>query len=166
MTDRHSKRFGLFLRRCEGLKFDVTFMSAGPKFVGVDGWRRLSGWHGPTPHVFFETGGGEDKHQADAVFPDVFEAYPRLSGKENHTSGMDVVFFVVQSDVCGACLDQQDLILLKMLMPGNHASRGNVFGAKHKMFRAIQALTVILVSSESGLATRTPTSSWPTARAS
>ena len=62
----------------------------------------------------------------DVVRTDVFEAYPSLSGKENRTSDMDVVFLVVQSDVCGACLDQQDLILLKMLIPGNHASRGNV----------------------------------------
>src|SRR6266852_6512787 len=49
---------------------------------------------------------------------------------------MHVVFLVVQSDVCGARLDEQDLILLEMLMPGNHASGWNVFGTKHKVFRA------------------------------
>ena len=49
---------------------------------------------------------------------------------------------------------------------GNHPARRNILCAKHEMFRAIQALTVILVSSESGLAAWTPTSSWPTARAS
>jgi hypothetical protein len=37
-----STTHGLFLCRCECLKFDVTFISAGLKFVGVDGWRRLS----------------------------------------------------------------------------------------------------------------------------
>jgi hypothetical protein len=35
-------RFG-----CQCLILDVTFMSAGPEFVGVDGWGRLPGWHGP-----------------------------------------------------------------------------------------------------------------------
>src|SRR3982074_3180927 len=110
MTDRQSKGLELFPYRCEGLKFDVTFMSAGPKFVGVDGWRRLPGWHGPAPHVLFETGGGEDKNQADAVFPDVLEAYPGLSREEDRASSVYVVFLVVQSDVCCARLDEQDLV--------------------------------------------------------
>ena len=94
MTDRQSKGLELFLYRCEGLKFDVTFMSAGPKFVGVDGWCRLPGWHGPAPHVLFETGGGEDKHQADAVCTDILETDPRLSWEEDRASRMHVVFFV------------------------------------------------------------------------
>ncbi len=114
----------------------MTFVSAGPEFVGVDGWGGLPGGHGPAPHVLFETGGGEDKDQADAVCPNILEAYPGLSRKEDRASGMHVVFLGVQSDVCGACLDQQDLVLLKMLMSRNLASGWNVFGAKHKMFRA------------------------------
>jgi hypothetical protein len=49
---------------------------------------------------------------------------------------MYIVFLGAQSDVCGARLDQQDLVLLKMLMSRNLASGWNVFGAKHKVFRA------------------------------
>jgi putative transposase len=85
----------LFLRRgCEHLKLDVTLMSAGPEFVGADRWGRLPGWHGTTPHVLFETGGGEDKDQADAACTDVLEAYPGLSREEDRASGMHVVFLV------------------------------------------------------------------------
>ena len=40
---------------------------------------RLPGWHGPAPHVLFETGGGEDKDQADGVRTGVLEAYPIVS---------------------------------------------------------------------------------------
>ena len=40
----------------ERLKFDMTFMSAGLEFVGIDWWGRLPGWNGPAPHVLFETG--------------------------------------------------------------------------------------------------------------
>ena len=99
-------------------------MSAGPEFVGVDGWGRLPGRHGSAPHVLFETGGGEDKDQADAVGTDVFEAYPGLSRKENRASGVYIVFPGAQSDVCGARLDQQDLVLLKMLMSRNLPVQG------------------------------------------
>ncbi len=49
---------------------------------------------------------------------------------------MHVVFLVVQSNVCSARLDQQDLVLLQMLMFRNHASGRNLFGAQHKVFRA------------------------------
>lgn len=38
--------------------------------------------------------------------------------------------------LCGARLYHEDLVLLKMLMPRNHASGWNVFAAKHKVFRA------------------------------
>jgi hypothetical protein len=47
---------------------------------------------------------------------------------------MDVIFLVVQSNVCGACLDQEDLVLLEMLVPRNFTSGWNLLGAKHKMF--------------------------------
>jgi len=39
----------------------------------------------------FETGGGEDKDQADAVYTDVLEAYPGLRREEDRASGMHVV---------------------------------------------------------------------------
>lgn len=105
MTDRQSKRLELFLYRCDGLKFDVTFMSAGSKFVGVDGWGRLPRWYRPAPHVLFETRRGEDKDQADAVCTDVLESHPGLSRKKDRASGMHVVFLVIQNDMCGARLD-------------------------------------------------------------
>ncbi len=77
-------------------------MSAGLEFVGVDGWGRLPGRYGSAPHVLFETGGGKDKDQVDAVGTDVFETYPGLSRKENRASGMYIVFLGAQGDVCGA----------------------------------------------------------------
>ena len=57
-------------------------MSAGFEFVGIDGWCRLPGWDGTTSHVPFETGGGKDKDQANAVSTDVLEAHPSLSGDQ------------------------------------------------------------------------------------
>src|ERR1700682_3507099 len=89
----------------ERLKLDVTFMSAGLEFVSVDGWGSLPRWNGPASHVPFETGGGEDKDQADTVRTDVLEAHPSLSRKKDRASGMHVVFLVIQSDMCGARLD-------------------------------------------------------------
>src|SRR5258708_37374420 len=80
----------LVLYRCERLKLNVTFMSTGLEFFGVDGWRRLPGWHGSAPHVLFETRRGEDENKTDVIVTDVFQAHPRLSGKENRASGMDV----------------------------------------------------------------------------
>lgn len=94
MTDRQSIRLELFLYRCEHLILDVTLMSAGFEVVGVDGWCRLPGWHGTTPHVLFETRGGEDKDQADAVCTDVLETYPGLSREEDRASGMHGIFLV------------------------------------------------------------------------
>ena len=85
--------------------------------------------------MFFSKPGTEKtKDQADVVCTNVLEAHPRLSQEEDRPSGMDVVFLVIQSDVCGARLDQQDLVLLEMLMPGNYTSGWNLLGAKHKMF--------------------------------
>src|SRR5258707_12438404 len=111
-------------------------MSAGLEFVGVDGWGRLPGWHGPTPHVLFETGGGEDKDQADGVGTSVFEAHPGLSREEDRASGMHVVFLIVQRDVCRTSLDHQVLVLLKILMSRNDTAGRDVFRAHHKVFRA------------------------------
>src|ERR1700736_2825245 len=106
-------------------------MSAGLEFLGVDGWRGLPGWHGPASHVLFETRRGEDENEVDVIVTDVFQAYPRLSGEKNRASSMDVIFLAVQSNVCGARLNEQDLVLLKMLMPRNCTSGWNLFGAKH-----------------------------------
>src|SRR5260370_42665548 len=104
-------------------------MSAGRELVGGDGWRRLPGRHWPSPHVLFEARRGEDEDQADAVLADVLEAHPRLRGKEDHASCMDVVFLVVQGDVRRASLDQQDLVLLQVFMAGSKTPPPERFSA-------------------------------------
>jgi hypothetical protein len=68
--------------------------------------------------------------------PIFFRLTQGLSRKEDRASGVHVVFLVVQCDVRGARLYQQDLILLQVLVPRNQASGRNVLGAKHEVFRA------------------------------
>ena len=47
---------------------------------------------------------------------------------------MNVEFLIVQCNVRGARLNQQDLVLLEMLMPRNDPAWRNLLGAEYKMF--------------------------------
>ena len=120
----------------------MTLVRARLEFLDKNWWCQVPGRDRRTSHVLLEAGRVEDKDQVDIVLPDILEAHPRLSGKEHSAARRYVIFLVIQRDVLGACLNQENLALAEMPVLGDHPLGRYVLCAKHEMLRPIYRVTL------------------------
>src|SRR5215468_6101472 len=98
--------------------------------------RRLAFRNRAAPHVFVESRRREYEDQLNRGGSSVRQAHPSFYWKKDHSTRVNLVILVIQTNAGTTGLQKQDFILSEMPMLGNHPARRNRFCSKDKMLRA------------------------------